>query len=80
MFLFILQQTIKMVAIGTIIALPLAYFIMSKWLENFAYRVHVGIGILISASLMAVLVAVITVSYLSIRAAVTNPVEALRYE
>ena len=80
MFLFILRQTLKMVAIGTIIALPLGYLIMNKWLENFAYRIQVGLGILISASLAAVLVAVLTVSYLSIKAAAANPVEVLKYE
>jgi len=80
MFMFIIRQTMKMVAVGTIIALPLSYFIMNKWLENFTYRIHISLGMLIFSSLTAVLIAVMTVSYLSIKAATANPVEALKYE
>ena len=79
-FMTILRQTMNHVAVGTIIALPLGYLIMNRWLENFAYRIHIGIEVLIFASLTTILVAVLTVSYLSIKAATTNPVEALRYE
>ena len=80
MFLLILQQTMKMVSVGTIIALPLSYFIMNRWLENFAYRIHISIGTLFFSSLVAILIAIITVTYLSIKAARSNPIDSLKYE
>ena len=80
MFLFILRQTLKMVAVGTVVALPLGYFIMKKWLENFAYRIHIGFDILIMSSIAAITIAMITVSYLSIKAARNNPIDSLKYE
>lgn len=80
MFLMTLKQTLKMVAIGTLIALPVGYLIMNKWLENFAYRIQVGPDQFILASILAVAVAFFTTSYLSVRAATANPVDSLRYE
>ena len=53
---------------------------MNRWLENFAYRIDVGPGVFILAGLLALLIALATVSYQAIKAATANPVEALRYE
>jgi putative ABC transport system permease protein len=53
---------------------------MSKWLENFAFRTDIGIRTFILSGLMAFFIALVTVSYKSIKAARANPVEALRYE
>jgi len=68
------------VAIAFIIACPLAWFIMNKWLQNFAYKTELSWWIFALAGLIALLIALLTVSWQSWRAANKNPVESLRYE
>lgn len=70
----------KWVLIANIIAWPVAYFGMEFWLERFAYRASVDWWIFIASGGIALLIALLTVSYQAIRAAVANPVESLRYE
>ena len=70
----------KLVLIGFIVAAPLAYYAMNRWLQDFAYRVEIGIGVFVLAGLLVLAIAWLTVSYQSIKAALSNPVEALRYE
>ena len=70
----------KWVIVANIIAWPMAYFAMNRWLQNFAYRINIGIGIFILAALLALVIALLTVGYQAVRAARVNPVEALRYE
>jgi len=53
---------------------------MNKWLQNFAYRIHIGWFTFLLAGTVAMVIALVTVSYQSIKAALANPVEALRYE
>jgi putative ABC transport system permease protein len=53
---------------------------MNKWLQNYAYRTSIGIDIFILAAAMALFIAFVTVSFQTIRAAVADPVESLRYE
>ena len=74
------KELIKLVIFSNIIAWPVAYIAMNKWLENFAYRIEPGLTLFITASLIAIVIALLTVSYQAIRAATTNPVESLRYE
>jgi len=74
------KEFLKLVIISNIIAWPAAYIAMNKWLENFAYRIEPGISLFIMASVIAITIALITVGYQAIRAALTNPVESLRYE
>jgi putative ABC transport system permease protein len=74
------KDLLKLVIFSNIIAWPVAYIAMNKWLENFAYRFEPGLTLFITASLITIVIAVLTVSYQAIRAALTNPVEALRYE
>ena len=71
---------IKWVAIAFVIATPIAYFAMNKWLENFAYKTSLSWWIFALAGLLALGVALVTVSFQSWKAASRNPVEALRYE
>ncbi|PIF03010.1 MAG: multidrug ABC transporter substrate-binding protein, partial [Draconibacterium sp.] len=66
--------------IAFIIATPIAYYAMNKWLENFAYKTTLSWWIFALAGLSALLIALLTVSWQSWRAASRNPVEALRYE
>ncbi|HMB92364.1 MAG TPA: FtsX-like permease family protein, partial [Rhodothermales bacterium] len=74
------RDFLKLVALAFVVAAPLSYFAMNKWLEDFAYRIEVGVGVFVLAGGMALLIAVATVSYQATRAALTNPVESLRYE
>jgi len=71
---------IKWVAIAFVIATPIAYYAMNKWLENFAYKTSLSWWIFALAGLLALGIALLTVSWQSWRAANRNPVEALRYE
>ncbi len=74
------KEFIILVTFSNFLAWPLAYLIMSKWLEKFAYRIEIGPGIFIISASTALLIAFITISYQTIKAAVANPVESLRYE
>lgn len=70
----------RWVVVAFIIASPITYFIMNKWLQNFAYRINLSWWIFLLAGLIAYAIALLTVSWQSFRAASRNPVEALRYE
>jgi putative ABC transport system permease protein len=70
----------KLVVVANIIASPIAYFIMNRWLQNFAYRISISWLIFIAAGLLVFTISLITISYQSIKAATANPVESLRYE
>ncbi len=70
----------KWVLIGNFIAWPLGYFVMKRWLQNFAYHTTIEMWIFLVSTLAALLIAVLTVSFLSIKAALTDPVVSLRYE
>jgi len=71
---------VKLIVIAMVIAFPLASYFMNKWLENFAYKVHLGWIIFFIAGTVAVLIALLTVSYQAIKAAIANPVKSLRTE
>ena len=70
----------RCILLATLIAWPVGYFVMNGWLNNFAYRTKVGFGILIFSSALALIIALLTVSFQSIKAALANPVDSLRYE
>ncbi len=74
------KDFVKWVAIAFVIATPVAYYAMHKWLENFAYKTTLSWWIFVLAGLLALGIALLTVSWQSWRAATRNPVEALRYE
>ncbi len=71
---------VKWVIIAFIIACPVAYYFMNMWLQNFAYRTNMSWWIFILSGIIALMVALLTISWQSWRAANRNPVEALRYE
>ncbi len=73
-------EFIGLVAAANLVAWPLAYYAMNRWIQNFAYRIDIDIWIFLLATTLAVLIALATVSFLSIKAALSNPVESLRYE
>lgn len=70
----------KWVLLANAIAWPVAYFVMNRWLQNFAYRVNLGVWIFVLAGSAAMVIALVTVVSHTLRAATANPVEALRYE
>ncbi|MCI0695560.1 ABC transporter permease [candidate division KSB1 bacterium] len=70
----------KWVLLANLIAWPVAYFAMNKWLQDFAYRIDIGWTVFALAGGLALLIALLTVSTQAIKAALANPVEALRYE
>ncbi len=74
------KDFIKWVAFAFVIACPIAWYAMHRWLQNFAYKTELSWWVFVVAGTLAVAVAVITVSVQSYRAATRNPVEALRYE
>ena len=71
---------IKLVSVAWMISCPIAWFVMKKWLMNFAYRTEISWWIFALSGLIALMIALISVSWQSRRAATRNPVEALRYE
>ncbi len=78
--LLLSREFVKWVGIAALIAWPLAYYAMHRWLQGFAYRTGIGIGLFLLSSLSALLIAIMTVSFQAMRAARANPVESLRYE
>ena len=74
------KEFTKLVAIAFLIAAPIAWYGMSTWLQDFAYRIELGIGIFLLAGLVVLAVAWMTVSYQSIKATLINPVDSLRSE
>lgn len=78
--LLLSQDFVKWVSISALIAFPVAYFSMNKWLSNFAYRTNIGLFMFISAAGMALLITFCTVGYQAVKAAFANPVKSLRNE
>ena len=74
------KDFIRLVLIGLIIASPIAWFVMNKWLQGFAYRVNIGWRVFIFAGFLAIIIALFTISFQAIRAAIANPVKRLRSE
>ena len=70
----------KLVVIASVFAIPLAWWAMHKWLQDFAYRINIGWGVFVIAGILALFIALLTVSWQAIKAALANPVTALRSE
>jgi putative ABC transport system permease protein len=78
--LLLTKEFTKFVFLANIIAWPVGYFMMNRWLQNFAYRINIGLWVFIISSLFSLFTAFLTISYQSIKAATANPVDSLRYE
>ena len=76
----LLKQFTKWVFLANFIAWPLAWYAMDKWLQDFAYRIDIGWGMFAAAAVMALLIAILTVCYQAVKAAMANPVDSLQYE
>ena len=79
-FVLMTSELTRLVLISVVIAVPVAWFVLTGWLDNFAYRISLDWWIFALAGLTVLLIAVLTVSYQSIRAAMTDPIDSLRYE
>jgi putative ABC transport system permease protein len=79
-FLLLSQEFMKWVLLSVVIASPIALVMMKKWLQGFAYHVKLGADIFILAALIALVIAMLTVAWQSLKTARANPVNALRYE
>ncbi|HYG20303.1 MAG TPA: hypothetical protein VD816_15300, partial [Ohtaekwangia sp.] len=71
---------LKLVFLSLIIAIPFALMIMREWLTDFAYKIEIGWDIFVLAGVLSLLIALLTISYQSIRAALTSPMNNLRSE
>ena len=75
-----IKEFLVLIMTANVIAVPVSYFVLTKWLQNFAYRTNIGIGIFLIAAVITLLIAFIAMSFQAIKAATANPVESLRYE
>ena len=78
--LLISKSFLKLVLLANFIAWPLAYFMMNEWLTNFAYHIDIGMTVFLASGILAILIAVLTIGYQAVKAALANPVTSLRYE
>ena len=78
-FMFI-KENLQLILVAFIAAVPVGYYIMNRWLEGFEYRVRIGVDIIVITLGCIVIIATISIIYQAIKAALTNPVETLRYE
>ena len=76
----ITKDLLKIVLAANLIAWPIAWYVVNKWLQDFAYHIEIGWALFLVAGIMSLAIAFITVSFQALKAATTNPVESLRYE
>lgn len=78
--LLLSKEFVRLVLVAFLVATPVAYLLMNRWLDNFAYSAGLGLGTLLLAGGLTLIVALVTVSYQAMRAAISDPVKTLRYE
>jgi len=74
------KDFLKLVFISIFVATPIAWWAMNKWLQDFAYKINISLWVFVLAGTVALLIALITISFQAIRAALANPVKSLRTE
>ncbi|MEO8855215.1 MAG: FtsX-like permease family protein [Ginsengibacter sp.] len=74
------KDFLKLILVAIIIATPIAWWAINKWLEGFAYRINISWWVFLIAGILALLIALMTISFKAIKAALANPVECLRSE
>jgi putative ABC transport system permease protein len=78
--LLLCREFFVLVLLANFIAWPVAYFVMRNWLQDFAYRTSLGVFTFVLTMVLALIIALLTVSFQAVKAAVANPVDALKYE
>jgi ABC-type antimicrobial peptide transport system permease subunit len=76
----VVREFAVLVGLATVIASPVAWYLMRRWLDNFAYRINMNIWIFLLAGLLAIVIAFVTVGYHTIKAALANPIDSLKTE
>ena len=76
----LLRDFAKPVAIAFLLSVPIAYWLANQWLQEFAYRVEIGVGLFLLSGALSFAIAGLTVGHQAMRAALTNPIETLRTE
>lgn len=79
-FMLFTKDIAKLIIIAFILAVPLTWYVMDNWLNNFTYRIQINWIVFIGAGIMAFILAIITISYQAIKASSQNPVDSLKYE
>jgi putative ABC transport system permease protein len=74
------KDFIRLILIAVIIATPIAWYAMHSWLEGFNYRIQIGARVFLMAAALSILIAVVTVGYQAVTAALANPIKSLRTE
>jgi len=74
------KEFAKWVLVANVVAWPLGYFVMNRWLQNFAFKINIDLWPFILSAVLALVIALLTVSYQSIKTSLTDPVDCLRYE
>jgi len=74
------KDFLKLVLLSLVIAFPVSWWLMNNWLQSFAYRIHITVYVFLIAAIAVILISIITISFQSIKAAITNPVESLKTE
>ncbi|QMU31596.1 ABC transporter permease [Adhaeribacter radiodurans] len=74
------RDFVKLVVVALVIAIPLAWFLMHQWLNNYSYRIEISAWVFVGVGLVAMVLALLTVSFQSIKAAIMNPVKSLKTE
>jgi putative ABC transport system permease protein len=74
------RDFLRLVLVASLIAFPIAYLMMNRWLEDYAFRIGLGWWVFVAAALVTLLIAFLTVSLQSVRAARANPIKALKNE
>ncbi|UCE22860.1 MAG: hypothetical protein JSV46_11820 [Candidatus Aminicenantes bacterium] len=74
------KEFIKWVLLANLISWPVAYYAVHNWLDNFAFRTRIGWEIFLFSGCLALVISLLTVCYQSIKAALANPIDSLRYE
>ncbi|MCK5277664.1 MAG: hypothetical protein KAK04_03985, partial [Cyclobacteriaceae bacterium] len=74
------SDVVRWVAVSFIVAAPLTYYFLNQWLQNFSYKTNLSWWVFVLGAVAVMLIALLTVIFQSVRAALKNPTEALRYE
>jgi putative ABC transport system permease protein len=74
------KDFLKLVIVSIVIASPVAWYAMNNWLQDYAYRINIGFWVFVVAGIAAVIIAMATIGYHAVKAALANPVKSLRVE
>lgn len=80
LLLLVSKEFLALVIVAFLVAIPVTWWAMHKWLESYAYRIEIGTGVFVLAGCVAVMIALVTISFQAVKAAISNPVKSLRTE